>query len=73
MHSVAYSISVTRPGTEPEPSAVEAWSLNHWTTTEISVLPHFEIRCKFAHLMLFSSITIQSTSIFCVGDLQHSN
>ena len=23
------------PGTEPVPPAVEAWSLNHWTTKEV--------------------------------------
>ena len=28
-------ILVPQPGTEPGPPALEAWSLNHWTTKEI--------------------------------------
>ena len=31
----ACGILVSRPGIEPLPPAVIAWSLNHWTTTEI--------------------------------------
>ena len=30
-------ILVPQPGTEPPPPALEAWSLNHWTTREV---PH---------------------------------
>ena len=33
----AYGILVPQPGIEPGPSAVKAWSLNHWTTREF---PH---------------------------------
>ena len=31
----ACGILVPRPGIEPVPLAVEAWSLNHWTTREV--------------------------------------
>ena len=31
-------ILVPWPGTEPVPPAVEAWSLNHWTTREVPIL-----------------------------------
>ena len=30
----ACGILVPQPGTEPEPSAVKAWSPNHWTVRE---------------------------------------
>ena len=30
LHHVACGILVPRPGIEPTPSALEAWSLNHW-------------------------------------------
>ena len=33
-HSAARGILVLRPGIEPAPPAVEAWSLNHWTARE---------------------------------------
>ena len=33
----ACRILVPRPGNKPLPSAVEVWSLNHWTTKEVSV------------------------------------
>ena len=29
-----WGISVPRPGIEPMPSALEAWSLNHWPAKE---------------------------------------
>ena len=31
----AYGILDSQPGTEPMPTAMEAWSLNHWTTREV--------------------------------------
>ena len=34
-HGLACKILVPRPGIEPVLSAVEAWSLNHWTTREV--------------------------------------
>ena len=33
--SVTYGILVLRPGIEPTPPALEAWSRNHWTTREV--------------------------------------
>ena len=34
-HCVACGILVPQPGTKPAPPAVEAQSLNHWTTREV--------------------------------------
>ena len=34
-HHGACGILVPRPRVEPEPPAVEAWSLNHWTAREV--------------------------------------
>ena len=31
---MTYGILVPQPGIKPVPYAVEAWSLNHWTTRE---------------------------------------
>ena len=31
----AYGILIPRPGMEPVPPAIEAQSLNHWTTREV--------------------------------------
>ena len=33
-HHMACGILVPQPGVEPGPSAVRAWSLNHWTARE---------------------------------------
>ena len=30
-----YRILVTQPGIKPMPSALGAWSLNHWTAREV--------------------------------------
>ena len=41
---VAHRILAPQPGVRPAPSAVEVWSLNHRTTTqvpEISLISHF--------------------------------
>ena len=34
-------ILVPHPGTEPDPLAVKAWSLNHWTISECPKCSHF--------------------------------
>ena len=34
LHNTACAILVYRPGIKPVPSAVEAWSVNHWTSRE---------------------------------------
>ena len=38
---VACGILAPRPGTEPVPPAVEAWSLNHWTAREVPIINYF--------------------------------
>ena len=35
LHPAAYGILVPQPGMEPNPPALGAWSLNHWTTRKI--------------------------------------
>ena len=37
-HHEARRILVPRPGVEPMPYAMEAWSLNHWTAREVPYL-----------------------------------
>ena len=37
----ACGILVPHPGTEPDPLAVKAWSLNHWTISECPKCSHF--------------------------------
>ena len=39
----AYGILVPWPGIEPLPPAVEAWSLNHWTSEEV---PELKLLCS---------------------------
>ena len=39
---VAYGTLVPRPGIEPTAPAVEAWSLNHWTTREVPLPPFIQ-------------------------------
>ena len=36
------------PGIEPMPTAVEAQSLNHWTTKELLVIPSFLLGLNLA-------------------------
>ena len=38
LHHAACDILVPQPGIEPVPPALEAWSLNHWTTKEVPFL-----------------------------------
>ena len=48
MPYTACEILVPQPGIKPMPPAVEAWSLNHWTTREVPVyLPLFLIFLNF--------------------------
>ena len=45
----ARRVFVCRPRIIPTPAALEAWSLNHWATTEVSVwgyLDHWGIQCR---------------------------
>ena len=41
LHCVAGRILVLQQGVIPMPSAVEPWSLNHWTTREVPICPLF--------------------------------
>ena len=41
-HHMACRILLPWPGIKPMPHAVEAWSLNHWTTREVS---NFSVVC----------------------------
>ena len=38
----ACGILVPQPEIEPQPPETEAWSLNHWTTREVSIFSHFQ-------------------------------
>ena len=40
LHHAAFGILVPQPGIEPSPPALEAQSLNHWTTREV---PYYTI------------------------------
>ena len=51
----ACGILVPRPGIEPVPPAVEAWSLNHWTAREV---PEF---LMFQSLISETSFSISSS------------
>ena len=42
---MACEILIPQPEMEPMPSAVETWSLNHWTTSEVPSL-HFKDKEK---------------------------
>ena len=41
---MACGILAPQPGIKPAPLAVEAWSLNHWTTREVPLLPFSKVR-----------------------------
>ena len=38
---MAYGILILQPGIKSVPPAVEAWSLNHWTTREVPLTIFF--------------------------------
>ena len=50
-HQEAYGILVLQPGFEPVPPAVEAQSLNHWTTREVSNANSFCLLNDFGSYM----------------------
>ena len=43
-----------RPGIEPAPPALEAWSLNHWTTREVPLVLLFKNCSGYSRFFLFS-------------------
>ena len=45
-HSMRHG-DLPQPGIKPMPPAVEAWSLNHWTTREVPTLVNF---CVFGNI-----------------------
>ena len=55
LHDVACRISVPRPGIKPMLPAWGTWSLNHWTTREVSKMYHF----KCISLIRFNSEAIE--------------
>ena len=79
LHCEAYGILVPWPGIEPVPPAVEALSLNHWTTREIPLSMYFRHRGSeliFGHWVCCRNTIKQSfrvlnnedtTSHWCVG------
>ena len=50
---LACGISVPLPGTEPMPSVVESWSLNHWMAREV-----------LGHILLKSQQMMHATADF---------
>ena len=46
-----WDLSSPRPGIEPVPPELEAWSLNHWTTREV---PVFEGLCSVYLIIQFA-------------------
>ena len=52
LHQVALEILVLGPGVKPWPSALEAWSSNHWTGREVLVLKHSESDILFPNNIL---------------------
>ena len=63
LHCMAYGILVPGPGIEPVSPAVDARSLNHWTTKEVLAF------CFFFQMVMFE-LTIRNIMIcllcFCV-------
>ena len=56
LHHSAYGISVSLPGIEPMPTAVEAVSLNHWTTREVPLYGLFFLIFKLNLIYLLLSL-----------------
>ena len=54
---VAWGILVPPPGIEPIPPAMEAWSLNHWTTREVPISVCLETTYhEFVHISSVSNV-----------------
>ena len=53
---MACGILVPQPGIEPGPSAVKAWSPNHWTTREFPILDIGNL-CSFLVISLTKGLT----------------
>ena len=56
---VACGILVPQPGIQPGPLALEAWSLNYWTTREVPLLSFFKLKRACVHAKpLLSCLTL---------------
>ena len=62
LHLKACEISVPWPGIQPEPPALEAQSLNHWTTREVILL--FVFCSTYLSLNFYSSDFFWANQIF---------
>ena len=56
-HREACRILVPQPGVKPTPPAVEAWSLNHWTTREVPYSLQFKIPTPQSLLTVAHGVT----------------
>ena len=67
LHHAACGILVPRPGIEPGPPAVEAWSPNHWTAREFPKLSEFLLlRVIYFHPMpIFFFLVNFFSSLIC--------
>ena len=56
---VSCGILVPRPGVQPAPPAVEAWSLNHWTTREVPkwLFLGFFLKYLFIYLLVVLGVS----------------
>ena len=63
-HHISHGTLVTQPGIEPLPPALEAWSLNHWTTRKV-LLPvvltsSWFFSCPMMHLICFLRVRLRT-------------
>ena len=70
----ALRILVPRPGMEPMPPALGAWSLNHWTTREVPILTSWSLLFTlpgmifpqlFSELLLYFTHTSPPRDVLC--------
>lgn len=52
---MACGIFVSQPGIEPAPHAVEAWCLNHWTTSKVPYIVILKLLVLLSYLMIDES------------------
>ena len=62
-HCAALGILVPQPGIEPVSPAMEVWSLNHWITRGVAMIPFWSHLCaSFLHPELLMKKVISHTS-----------
>ena len=63
-HHISHGTLVTQPGIEPLPPALEAWSLNHWTTRKVPLpvvlTPSWFFSCPVMHLICFIWVRLRT-------------